>query len=74
MSKIQRLVCEICNQVDCDGVVYVAVNKTNRNYMSQRRVCKNIEDVEKRNGEYYYHWVMAHGIEDYFLLKREQNV
>ena len=71
MSKIKRLVCEICQQVECEGIVYIAVDKANHNDMPQKRVCKNTEGVEKRNEKYYYHWIMAHGIEDYYLLKEE---
>lgn len=79
MGKIQMNVCEICHKPNCNGTIYKMSSEVcKREWLDQdmyipwfgkEKFCKNSEDVVKRNGKFYYHWVMGHGIEDYYLLE-----
>jgi len=77
MGKIQTLVCELCRKESCDGIIYKlsACNKKEDTgnlwwqEWEEKSFCKNSRCIAVKNGKLCYHWVMGHGIEDYFELE-----
>ena len=60
MSKILKETCSLCGghvPEQCDGREFELVY-----YTRSRRLCKGRDGIfKKKNGQYYYHYVMGHG-------------
>lgn len=69
--KVKTDVCEKCRREDCDGKIYYTRNPLVDS--KGRFFCKNSDDVKVKDGKLYYHWVMAHGIEEMILLDECNN-
>lgn len=77
MGKRQALVCTHCGKEKCDGIVYKIADKHSKDwdendYYRKWRGCKNDHRIEYKEGTPHFHWVMGHGIDDWWELEEEK--
>ena len=74
--KVSAKICSHCRREDCDGIIYKIADKHlkgwNDEYYKNWRGCKNNHWIDYKDNKPYFHWVMGHGIEEYYDLEEIQ--